>query len=101
MRPGSALCAAGALHTHANSPSQTQDPGLRRYAVQEEGHRVLKVRTAGVSGLWSSSKGLNTPYLEQVLKVMGRKLLHLGCIVGKAADLILPKRSNETESRTT
>jgi hypothetical protein len=32
--------------------------------------------------------------------MMGHKLLHLGCIVGKAVDLILSKGSNETESRT-
>jgi hypothetical protein len=32
--------------------------------------------------------------------MMSRKLLHLGCIVGKVADLILTKRSNETKSRT-
>jgi len=40
-----ALCVVGALRMHANSPSQTLDPRLRRCVVQEEGRRVLGVYT--------------------------------------------------------
>ena len=85
---------------HANSPSQRQDPGLRHYALQEKGHQAQEVHTVEMLVLRSSCEGQNTLYLEEVLEVMGRKLLHLGCIVGKAVDLILSKGSNETESRT-
>jgi len=40
---------------------------------------------------------LSPPHLEKVLKMMRCELLHLGCIVGKPADTVLPEWSDEAE----
>jgi len=85
---------------HASSPSQTQGPGQCCCVVQEGDHRAQEVCTAKMSDTYSG-RMMDGRYLEKVLKVMGCKLLHLGCIVGKPANSILPKWGDKTEPKIT